>query len=60
MSRRNDSGRRAGLYTTLIFHLSILIILLLVSISSAVDQEHSFVLDFTRQESPKVENGFLL
>lgn len=50
MSDRHDKENRAGLYTTLIFHLSVLIILLLFSIGSVVDQEHSFVLDFSRQE----------
>ncbi|MBO4570359.1 MAG: hypothetical protein J5699_00340 [Bacteroidales bacterium] len=52
---KHDEESRAGLYTTLIFHLSVLIILLLVSISSAVDQEHSFVLDFTKQEEREKE-----
>ena len=55
MSDRHDKENRAGLYTTLIFHLSVLIILLLFSIGSVVDQEHSFVLDFTKQEQREKE-----
>lgn len=53
--RENNSESRAGLYTTLVFHLSVLIILLLASIGSIADQESSFVLDFTRQEEREQE-----
>lgn len=41
---------RVGLYTTLVFHLSVLIVLLLVSIGHVASTETSFVLDFTKQE----------
>ena len=41
---------RVGFYTTLIFHLAILIILLGVSIGHVASPETSFVLDFTKQE----------
>lgn len=41
---------RAGFLTTLIFHLSVLIILLVVAIGNEVSRENSFVLDFTKQE----------
>lgn len=41
---------RVGFYTTLVFHLSVLIILLLVSIGHVATSETSFVLDFTKQE----------
>jgi len=41
---------RVGFYTTLVFHLSVLIILLLVSIGRVASTETSFVLDFTKQE----------
>ena len=41
---------RVGVYTTLVFHLSILIVLLLVSIGHVATSETSFVLDFTKQE----------
>ena len=52
---KHDDERRTGLYATLAFHLSVLIILLLVSIGSVVDKEHSFVLDFTKQEEREKE-----
>ena len=42
--------KKAGLYTTLAFHLIALIVILLVTITSMADQESSFVLDFTKQE----------
>lgn len=41
---------RVGFYTTLVFHLSVLIVLLIVSIGRVASTETSFVLDFTRQE----------
>ena len=41
---------RVGLYTTLVFHLSVLIVLLLVSIGHVASVENTFVLDFTKQE----------
>ena len=41
---------RVGFYTTLVFHLSILIVLLLVSIGRVASTENTFVLDFTKQE----------
>ena len=41
---------RAGLYLTVIFHLTVIIVLLLYSIDSAVRKEESFVLDFSKQE----------
>ena len=41
---------RVGFYTTLVFHLAVLIILLLVSIGHVATSETSFVLDFTKQE----------
>lgn len=46
---------RVGLYSTLIFHLSIFIILLSVSINSVVQKESTFVLDFTKQEEMEEE-----
>ena len=52
---KHDDERRTGLYATLAFHLGVLIILLLVSIGSVVDKEHSFVLDFTKQEEREKE-----
>lgn len=40
----------AGLYLTIIFHLTILIVFLIIRISSVVREESSFVLDFTKQD----------
>ena len=51
MSEKTDrKSSRVGLYTTLIFHLSVLIILLGFSIGRVASKETSFVLDFTKQE----------
>ncbi len=41
---------RVGFYTTLVFHLAVLIILLGVSIGRVASIENTFVLDFTKQE----------
>ena len=41
---------RAGLYITVIFHLTVIIGLLLYQIDSTVRKEESFVLDFSKQE----------
>lgn len=41
---------RVGFYTTLVFHLSVLVILLIVSIGRVASSENTFVLDFTKQE----------
>lgn len=41
---------RVGFYTTLVFHLAVLIVLLVVSIGRVASVENSFVLDFTKQE----------
>lgn len=41
---------RVGFYTTLVFHLSVLIVLLVVSIGHVASVENTFVLDFTKQE----------
>ena len=46
----NKKEDRVGFYTTLVFHLAVLIVLLVVSIGHVATQEQSFVLDFTRQE----------
>lgn len=53
--RWKNDDQKAGLYATVAFHLVILIVLLSVSISAAVDKEHSFVLDFTKQEELEKE-----
>lgn len=41
---------KAGLYTTIAFHLVVLIVLLSITISQVASPESSFVLDFTKQE----------
>ena len=41
---------RAGLYLTVIFHLTVIIVLLLYSIDTTLRREESFVLDFSKQE----------
>ena len=41
---------KAGLYITVIFHLTVIIVLLLYQIDSTVRREESFVLDFSKQE----------
>ena len=41
---------RAGLYLTVIFHLTVIIVLLLYLIDSTLKREESFVLDFSKQE----------
>lgn len=41
---------KAGLYLTVIVHLAVLIVLLITSLSSNLQKEHSFVLDFSKVE----------
>jgi len=41
---------RAGIYTTVIVHLAVVIVLLLAGLGSAVSTENSFVLDFSKLE----------
>ena len=45
-----DKGDRAGLYTTVIVHFAVLVILLGGQLGGAVESEHSFILDFSKQE----------
>ena len=45
-----DKDNRAGLYITVIFHLTVIIVLLLYQIDSTMRKEESFVLDFSKQE----------
>ncbi len=47
MSKKKN---RAGLYLTVIFHLTVIIVLLLHQIGSTLGREESFVLDFSKQE----------
>ena len=41
---------RAGLYITVIFHLTVIIVLLAVGIDSTLKRENTFVLDFSKEE----------
>ena len=41
---------RAGIYTTVILHLAVLIILLATSLGFSIQKENSFVLDFSKLE----------
>lgn len=45
---------RIGLYSTIIFHLVVLIILLVYSLGASVRKESSFILDFTQQEKQEL------
>ena len=45
-----EKENKAGLYLTVIFHLTVIIVLLLYSIDSSIRREESFVLDFSKQE----------
>ena len=45
-----DKENKAGLYITVIFHLTVIIVLLLYQIDSTIRREESFVLDFSKQE----------
>lgn len=44
------SENKAGLYITVIFHLTVIIVLLVYGIDSTIKREESFVLDFSKQE----------
>ena len=46
---QNKEGR-AGLYITVIFHLTVIILLLAYQIDNTIRREESFVLDFSKQE----------
>ena len=45
-----NKDNRAGLYITVIFHLTGIIVLLIYQIDSTIRREESFVLDFSKQE----------
>lgn len=45
-----DKEGRAGLYITVIFHLTVIILLLAHQIDNTIRREESFVLDFSKQE----------
>lgn len=48
--RRLSREDKAGIYTTVIVHLSVVIVLLLAGLDRSIRQENSFVLDFSRLE----------
>ena len=48
--RRLSSEDKAGIYTTVIVHLAVVIVLLLAGLDYSVRQENSFVLDFSKLE----------
>ena len=48
--KKVKSEDKAGLYITVIFHLTVIIVLLLYGIDSTIKREESFVLDFSKQE----------
>ena len=48
--KRRSSEDKAGLYVTVIFHLTVIIILLASQIDNQLRKEESFVLDFSKQE----------
>ena len=48
--RRWKTEDKAGLYITVIFHLTVIIVLLVYGIDSTLKREESFVLDFSKQE----------
>lgn len=50
MSKRLSQEDKAGLYTTLIVHLGLLIALLLAGLHFSLQKENSFVLDFSKLE----------
>ena len=50
MNNPFNKESRAGLYITVIFHLTVIIVLLLYQIDATVRREESFVLDFSKQE----------
>ena len=49
--RQQSKEKKAGVYTTIAFHLGVLIVLLLLSIGAVSRRENTFVLDFTSQEN---------
>lgn len=50
MSFLDSKEKKVGFYTTIIFHLVVLIIFLLTAINRIVSEETSFVLDFSKLE----------
>lgn len=53
--RRLHKEDKAGLYITVIVHLTVIIVLLLVKIGGEVGRENTFLLDFSKQEQIEKE-----
>lgn len=53
MFQKLDKNKKIGLYSTIVFHLLVLIFLLATTINNLVREETSFVLDFTGYEELK-------
>jgi len=49
--KRLSGEDKAGLYITVIVHLTVIIVLLLLRIGAVLKEENSFVIDFTREEA---------
>lgn len=48
--RKFPDDDKAGIYITVIFHLTVIIVLLIIQLSSFAVREDSFLIDFTKQE----------
>ena len=48
--RRLSSEDKAGIYTTVIIHLAVVIVLLLAGLDYSIKKENTFVLDFSGYE----------
>ena len=48
--RRLSADEKAGIYTTVIVHLAVVIVLLLAGLDWSVRQEKGFLLDFSKLE----------
>ena len=55
--KRLSGEDKAGLYITVIVHLTVIIILLLFRIGAVMKGEQSFVIDFTREEAMEKEKA---
>lgn len=50
MNFLDSKEKKIGFYSTVIFHLLLVIVFLLTTIHGIISEETSFVLDFTKQE----------
>ena len=55
--KRLSGEDKAGLYITVIVHLTVIIVLLLFRIGAVMKGEQSFVIDFTREEAMEKEKA---